>query len=98
VQGKLSHTAVKAIDESSKNYDLEVFSMKELLFNVTRHEYVPTHMLLTDEEKEEVLRERKVSESKARKILVTDPVARYYGGKRADVQDNPLVGDCRKIR
>jgi DNA-directed RNA polymerases I, II, and III subunit RPABC1 len=82
---KLSHTAVKAIEESKKSYDLEVFYMKELLFNVTHHEYVPKHILLTDEEKEEVLRERKVSESKARKILITDPVARYYGGKRGQM-------------
>lgn len=84
-QEKLKPHSVKAIEESKEKYDLEVFYIKDLLFNITHHEYVPQHVLLTQEEKEQLLRERKVSESKLRKILITDPVARYYGGKRGQV-------------
>lgn len=77
--------SLKALDESRKEYDLELFYMRELLFNVTRHKDVPQHTLLSDEEKKQVLKERKVNEAQLKKILVEDPVNRYYAGKRGQL-------------
>ncbi|KAI5167325.1 DNA-directed RNA polymerases I, II, and III subunit RPABC1 [Nematocida sp. AWRm78] len=77
--------SLKALDESRKEYDLELFYIRELLFNITKHKDVPKHILLTDEEKKNVLKERKVGEAQLKKILVDDPVNRYYAGKRGQV-------------
>lgn len=77
--------SLKALDESRKDYDLELFYIRELLFNITKHRDVPRHILLSEEEKESVLKERKISESQLKKILVEDPVNRYYAGKRGQI-------------
>lgn len=77
--------SLKALDEARKEYDLELFYIRELLFNVTKHKDVPLHTLLTEEDKQKLLKERKVTESKLKKILTSDPVCRYYGGKRGQV-------------
>lgn len=77
--------SIKALDESRKEYDLELFYIRELLFNITKHKDVPRHVLLREEEKQAVLKERKVGESQLKKILVEDPVNRYYAGKRGQV-------------
>ncbi|KAH9387002.1 DNA-directed RNA polymerases I, II, and III subunit RPABC1 [Nematocida major] len=77
--------SIKALDESRKEYELELFYIRELLFNITRHKDVPNHILLSEDEKQRVLRERKVGESQLKKILVDDPVNRYYAGKRGQL-------------
>ncbi|OAG29925.1 DNA-directed RNA polymerases I, II, and III subunit RPABC1 [Nematocida displodere] len=77
--------SLKALDEARKDYDLELFYIRELLFNITKHKDVPRHTLLTEEEKQHLLKERKVGENKLRKILTSDVVNRYYGGKRGQV-------------
>ncbi|KAI5188436.1 DNA-directed RNA polymerases I, II, and III subunit RPABC1 [Nematocida sp. AWRm77] len=77
--------SLKALEEARKEYNLELFYIKELLFNVTRHKDVPKHILLGEEEKKSVLNERKISDHQLKKILVTDPITRYYAGKRGQV-------------
>ncbi|KAI5171964.1 DNA-directed RNA polymerases I, II, and III subunit RPABC1 [Nematocida sp. LUAm3] len=77
--------SLKALDEARKEYELDLFYIRELLFNVTNHRDVPQHILLTEEEKQAVLLERKVKESQLKKICVEDPVNRYYAGKRGQV-------------
>ena len=37
-------------------YHFEVFKQEELLVNITHHELVPVHMLLSDQEKDELLK------------------------------------------
>jgi DNA-directed RNA polymerases I, II, and III subunit RPABC1 len=36
-------------------YSIQVFQVEELLVNITHHELVPKHMVLTEDEKAELL-------------------------------------------
>ncbi|MEM5836220.1 MAG: DNA-directed RNA polymerase subunit H [Candidatus Aenigmatarchaeota archaeon] len=56
--------------------------------NVEKHELVPKHIILTEKEKNEVLKKYKVSLKQLPRILITDP---------AIADKNPKVGDVVKI-
>jgi DNA-directed RNA polymerase I, II, and III subunit RPABC1 len=64
---------------------IQLFYQQELLVNVTEHELVPKHQVLTEGEKAELLKKYRVKDSQLPKIQVEDPIARYYGVKRGDV-------------
>ncbi|KAI5180066.1 DNA-directed RNA polymerases I, II, and III subunit RPABC1 [Nematocida sp. AWRm80] len=88
--------SLKALEEARKEYNLELFYIKELLFNITKHKDVVKHVLLIEEEKKAVLKERKVHETQMKKIMTTDPVNRYYAGKRGNmyriIRDSETAG------
>eukprot|EP00124_Ichthyophonus_hoferi_P002800 Ihof_evm3s208 gene=Ihof_evmTU3s208 len=60
-------------------YNMEMFLESELLVNIMEHELVPKHVILTDEEKGEVLKHYKVRETQLPRMQRNDPVARYFG-------------------
>lgn len=82
---KLSSINQRAISEIKKN--VQVFELRELQFNITKHTLVPKHELITDET--EIHELIKIHNLKARTqlpfILKTDPVARYYNAKTGNV-------------
>lgn len=63
----------------------EYFNIKELIVNITKHELVPKHKLFGGDELKALLERYKVKVQQLPKILVTDPVAKYYGLKRGQV-------------
>ena len=66
-------------------FHFEHFLVSELTVNITQHELVPKHLLISDEEKDAVLKKFKIKESQLPKILVTDPVAKYLGLRKGQI-------------
>ena len=81
--------------EEYKN--VEIFLNKNMIFNITHHQLVPKHILLNDEEIQELLEKYSTTIGKLPKILRTDPIAKYYGMKPNQVckiiRKSPEVGD-----
>lgn len=81
----LTPSAKQAMRNVGPEFIMEDFLESEMLINITEHELVPQHTLLTVEEKEELFSRYKLKESQLMKMLTTDPVARYYGYKRGQI-------------
>ncbi|KAE8719682.1 DNA-directed RNA polymerase subunit 5-like protein 1 [Hibiscus syriacus] len=85
VQRALTAPAKAAIVEINSYFHMEVFEEAELLTNITEHMFVPKHTVLKDHEKKELLQKYRVKETQLPRILVSDPVAKYYGMRRGQV-------------
>ena len=64
---------------------IETFLETDLLVNITHHELVPKHVLLSAEEKQKLLQRYRLKESQLPRIQVGDPVAKYLGLRRGNV-------------
>lgn len=64
---------------------IEVFTESELQYNVTKHEYVPKHIICSSKTKEEILTSYSVDTSKIVKISCEDPVIRYLGAVKGQL-------------
>ena len=77
--------------------NVEIFMNKNMIFNITHHEFVPKHVILSEEEEKEVLDKYSTPINKLPKILRSDPVAKYYGMKPNQIckiiRNSPEVGD-----
>ena len=56
ISGTLTPLAKQKFKESNELLHIEYFEEKELVVNITEHELVPKHILLTDEEKKILLK------------------------------------------
>lgn len=77
--------------------NVEIFMNKNMIFNITHHEFVPKHSILSKEEENEVLDKYSTTINKLPKILKNDPIAKYYGMKPNQIckiiRNSPEVGD-----
>jgi DNA-directed RNA polymerase I, II, and III subunit RPABC1 len=76
--------------------NVEFFEQQKMTFNITKHIFVPKHIILSREEEEEVLEKYQATKSKFPKISITDPVAKYYAMKPDQMikilRNDPEVG------
>lgn len=77
--------AKQAVQEMSEEFRIEHFKESELLVDITKHQLVPEHQVLTQNEKSELLKRYRLKETQLPRIQPNDPVARYYGMKRGMV-------------
>uniref|UniRef100_A0A0K0DUE1 DNA-directed RNA polymerases I, II, and III subunit RPABC1 n=1 Tax=Strongyloides stercoralis TaxID=6248 RepID=A0A0K0DUE1_STRER len=85
VQNGITPSAKQCIVDMASKYTIEQFSENELVVNITEHELVPEHIVMTEEEKRELLKRYRVAPSQLPRMQVSDPIARYYGLKRGQV-------------
>ncbi|XP_020099833.1 DNA-directed RNA polymerase V subunit 5A-like isoform X3 [Ananas comosus] len=95
VQSKMTFKSREAIKDifSSK---VEIFQITDLLVNITKHFLIPKHEVLTQEEKNELLKKYSVEDKQLPRMLETDAIARYYGLEKGTVMkvtyDGELTG------
>ena len=85
-------TAVKALlNKYDKLFQknggqLQYFTLRQLMFNPTKHEYVPIHTKLTEEEVKEFMKEYMTrTKIHMHVILQSDPIAKWIGLKHGDI-------------
>ena len=70
---------------NTTNKHVELFSHNELMKNIYSHFLVPRHVLLSHNDKCDLLKNLKVKEEKLPKIFVSDPISKYFGATKGDV-------------
>lgn len=80
-EGKLNTVMIDDLKKYKEKMNISIFLGDNLVFNCTKHFLVPKHILLTEEQKLELIKETKEKNLLARlpKIFDSDPIARYFG-------------------
>lgn len=79
----LQNICNKYFDSSSK-YS-QIFHIKHLTINITKHESMPKYILMNSQEEKKMLDDYQITKDKLPCILRNDPMAKYYGLKINDI-------------
>jgi DNA-directed RNA polymerase I, II, and III subunit RPABC1 len=74
-----------AICQTQQKINIEVWTESDLLVDITEHELVPTHEVLDEQSKRELLARYRLKPGQLPRIQHKDPVARYYGMEKGQV-------------
>jgi DNA-directed RNA polymerase subunit H (RpoH/RPB5) len=75
---------------------VQVYGLENHLINISKHVFVPKHIILNDEEIEEVCSKYNIKKNNFHRILSQDPMAKFLGLRLGQVvkvnSSNPIVG------
>lgn len=83
LQSEITNQALKAVELWP--FKVEIFQITDLLVNITKHVLKPKHQVLTDAEKQKLLKKYSIQEKQLPRMLLKDAVARYYGLEKGQV-------------
>ncbi|KAI4300867.1 hypothetical protein L6164_034195 [Bauhinia variegata] len=95
LQNHVTSQALKAINLFS--FKVELFQIPDLLVNITKHVLKPKLVVLTEEEKLELLEKYSLKENQLPRMLQNDTTARYYGLERGQVVKITYSGEITQL-
>lgn len=81
----VSNIQNKAIKQLLEYENTEVFNDYDLKINLIDHILVPKHYILTEDQANEFLDSYKFKSKDLKRMLITDPVSRYYNLKKGTI-------------
>ena len=98
----LTQLVPNELEEIGRNIEVELFNELELQYDPTFHNLVPKHIILTKEEKKNVLQQFNLTLSQLPKLSKSDVIARYYNMNIGDlikiIRTSPSAGKCITYR
>ena len=82
---KASSAIKREIQENPTYSNIQLYQLKHLIINITKHVLQPKFDVLNDEEVEEICSRLSILKKQFPKILITDPISKYYGVKKNQV-------------
>lgn len=97
------HNLETAIKTRNPNASLQIFDIKQLLFNISKHALVPKHEVVPEEEIPNLLNQYSLkSKTQLPAILKTDPMAKFLGIKPGQIlkitRVSPSAGEYSNFR
>jgi DNA-directed RNA polymerase I, II, and III subunit RPABC1 len=90
---KLNQAILREIERTD---NIESFILNQLIINITKHIMMPKFEVISDNEIEILLKEFSITKNQLPKILLTDPISRYFGVKSGDIfkitRSSPTTG------
>lgn len=95
---KINNLNIKNLKEQT-NVCIEIFMLRELQYNISRHVLVPKHEIVKDEKEiETILSTYQLKKNQLPILLKTDPMARYLDVKAGDIvkitRNSPSAGEA----
>jgi DNA-directed RNA polymerase I, II, and III subunit RPABC1 len=89
LHGKLTSHAKQAINSiNSLDDKIEYFSEPELIINITEHNLVPKHEIISEEESRSLFKRYSIRENQLPRINKRDPISRYFGLQKKQNYEN----------
>lgn len=95
---KINNLNIKNLKELT-NVCIEIFMLKELQFNISKHVLVPKHEIVHDEKEIDIILDTyQLKKNQLPILLKTDPMARYLDVKAGDIvkitRNSPSAGEA----
>jgi DNA-directed RNA polymerase subunit H (RpoH/RPB5) len=87
---------------NQKGYFVQIIGLPQLVINIVEHVKVPKHKVITEEEKQELLKKYNLTQDKLPRISRDDPMAKYLGMVPGEVvkilRSSPASGSSEYYR